>query len=288
MNFLKILIALSFLSISHADECNINFSSFIYRYKNAKNVDLIKNSTCNDEIKNEILTYISNVEGKVLTPILSKQLSEKYSIDIFINPEIINVIDLKNEITKYLNINENEKIFNLKSLNNSSSVQSDSDEINFSCENCNFPGQHNLKIEINQQSFWFNFEIKKEYLVWIATQDIAPFSDNLNPNNFIQKTIYDIGNKNFFQNLTTLKFYKTNKQIKADQPLLISQLSPISLVRPGKKVSLIIKGKSLSIKNHAISKQSGNYGDYIELQNINSNKKFMAKVSDFNTAEIEL
>ena len=67
-----------------------------------------------------------------------------------------------------------------------------------------------------------------------------------------------------------------------------TDLSPITLVRLGQKIKVVLKGQNIALKSSAIARQQGKFGDYIEVYNQKTNRKINAQVIDFNTVMVEL
>ena len=60
------------------------------------------------------------------------------------------------------------------------------------------------------------------------------------------------------------------------------------LVQYGQKIKLKYKTKNIELDAIAIANGNGKYGDFIQVINPRSKKKVLAKIIDYNKAEIEL
>jgi flagella basal body P-ring formation protein FlgA len=68
----------------------------------------------------------------------------------------------------------------------------------------------------------------------------------------------------------------------------MNDLTPKKLITYGQRVKLSIQTKTVTLKTIGIAKKSGHYGEFIEIENPKSKKRFLAKVIDFNKAIVEL
>jgi flagella basal body P-ring formation protein FlgA len=86
----------------------------------------------------------------------------------------------------------------------------------------------------------------------------------------------------------TLKFFKTNKPIKPGEILKKSDLNGSLLVKAGSNTEVIIENQLLKLKTTGISRNSGIYGDQVEVLNIQKNKKYVGKIIDINKIQVEI
>ena len=115
-----------------------------------------------------------------------------------------------------------------------------------------------------------------------------PFKDKLSSQFFSKKTFYDDGRSHLFRDIENIRFYKTNKKLVKGEALKTTDLSPLSLIKPGQKIKVILKGKNISLKSSAYTRTLGKIGDFIEVFNTKTNKKVTAQVIDFNTVMVQL
>jgi flagella basal body P-ring formation protein FlgA len=62
----------------------------------------------------------------------------------------------------------------------------------------------------------------------------------------------------------------------------------MTIVKPGQKVKVLLKGKSISLNSTALARQGGKIGQIIDVYNQKTNKKISGLVIDFNTVMVNL
>lgn len=286
---LKIILLLTIFFGLNSFACEIKSFKYLLRFNNKLDEGIIKNSQCSSEIKKEFIDLLRNADGKVSAKIISTIIFEKQKNKVFISPNEINIKNLNDILSVKNLLKQNQKIHTVLAANRISYVTSSS-PIQIELESLNYlnVGENNLNIKINNKNIWMNILVQQKKNIWTATEEIYPFNKNLKKTSFKKEVIYDHKNTQYLKDINLVKYYKTNKRINKGTPLKLTDLTPLYLVRHGKKVNLILKGNNIKIKNNAIAKQNGRYGDNIEFQNIRSKKSFFANVIDFNTVEVDL
>ena len=289
MKKLFLILILTFTHLAQAISCSIDTYSFIYNISSNLDGKIIKRSDCSIEIQNEFIERISNSNGQLPVALIESQLQRDKLNSISITPQEIKVTDLKSYIQDRIKLTNNRRISSLKSLTHINSINSDVPlRPTFDCKNCNRNGERNLKLQVEEKFYWLSMTIKEPKVVWVPQKAITAFSSNLEQNNFQSKLIYDEGETNYFFDIKNIRFYKTTQTIHSGTPLLASKLTPNKLIHSGKKVTLFLRGKNISLKSTVIANQNGYLDEVIELKNPKSNKKFIARVIDYNTAEVQL
>lgn len=287
MKNLNLIIFFTVFNISYSISCDIITYPYIYLISSNIDKKIIKQSDCSASIQNEFIEQISNSHGKLPVSLIASQLSKQTAVNIL--PDQIQVTDMKSYLQERVKLSNNRRIVSLNSLTNIRSINS---QIPLrpivECHNCDRIGTRTIKLQVKDKFFWLNLTIKEPKTVWVPINNIAAYSTNLNRNEFISKLIYDQSESKFFYDIKNIQYYKTTQELKAGIPLLASKLAAKQLVRAGKKVVLLLKGKNISLKSSVIANQNGRLGEIIELKNPKSNKKFIAKVIDINTAEVQL
>lgn len=289
MKKLSILILTFIFYQTNLFACELISFNNILRINQFIDNKVIKKSSCPQNINEHFTNIIKNSDGKVSSTIINQLIFDKFKIKTEILPNQINVLDLKNIMSRKLDLTSEQKIFQIKSINNINSFSSE-EFINIKLiSNQSLEiGENNIQISINDRQFWLNLILQQAKNVWVAKDNISPFKKDLSPHDFKSIRIFDHQKKDFFNNIESIQYYKTNKSIEKNTPVTYSHISPLNLVYPGKKVKLHLKGNNINISHNAIAKQNGHYGSIIELENIKSKKKFFAKIIGFNEAEVNL
>lgn len=287
MKVLYILLVFIVLNLNHSLACDIVTYPYIYVISSSLDHKIIKKSNCSPSIQNEFIEKISNSHGQLPVQLIASQLSQEVKVNI--KPFQIQVVDMKGYLQERIKLSNNRRIISLNSITNIRSVNSQVPlRPIVNCHHCNKIGTRNIKLQFEDKFYWLSVTIKEPKVIWVPLLNIAAYSSNLSRNQFTSKLIYDQSESQFFIDMKNINYYKTTQELKSGVPLLATQLTPRQLVKAGKKVTLLLKGKSLSLKSSVIANESGRLGEIIELKNPKSNKKFIAKVIDYNTAEVQL
>jgi flagella basal body P-ring formation protein FlgA len=86
----------------------------------------------------------------------------------------------------------------------------------------------------------------------------------------------------------TLRFFKSNKPLRAGELLRASDLNAQNLVRAGMRTEVILENEMVRIKTSGISRSSGGFGETVEVFHQQKNKKYQGKVIDNNKVLVEL
>ena len=279
------ILAIFGLTTSHA--CEVNLHKYIYKISDQIDYKVIKRTDCPKPVINKLLTNLSNIEGKLPSRIFEEQLRIR---DFKIIPKVIHISTIENLVNENIELRPEKTLKKIESLTNLNQIQSDT-ELLFSvqCKECYTKiGKANIKVQLDNKNFWFTGSVSLKKAVWIAKKPINSFSTELSPNMFEQKVVYLDKDIETFQDVNNIKFYKTTKSLKAGDVVTSSHLAQRKLVKAFSKVRLKVVGSTLELSTTAKAQGSGFLDEFIEVKNIKSNKKFLAKIIDFNTVEIEL
>lgn len=250
---------------------------------------IVKESNCSSEVQESFIDFLSSSSGELNSKHLSHIFRTEYNVDITLKPNNISVRTITEELTTLLNLGEDTIIGKVTNLHSQASIQiKKGDLVSAVCNNCESAGQKNIKLYVNKDSIWLAGQIYLKRTGFVINDELNPFKDKLSSHHFTKKTFYDDGRSHLFQDIDNIQFYKTNKKLERGKALKTSDLSPITLIKPGQKIKVILKGKSISLKSSAYSRSLGKYGDFIEVFNTKTNKKVTAQVIDFNTVMVQL
>ena len=266
---MKIVVLLFFIiNLSHAKtKCLFKTSPVIFVIKNSNynNRDFIIETNCSEKIIKKISHTLAQSSGTIN----SRSISDKISI----TPNKIRVVQLndylKNEnILSFQMQLDKTQNFGGKSVLLLNSIEN----IEVKCKECNQTGSKNLEIIHNKkQKYWVSLELKRIQTVFKIKKNIPSFFSDLS-DAYIEKQNIAIGdNSNYFTDIQSLNFYKTNKQLFQGEYLKKTDISPVALVTPGKKAILLINNNNLKLKSVVIPKEIGHYGNFINVYNPKSN-----------------
>ncbi len=251
----------------------------------------IQDTDCEESLIKEFHAIVSNASGVLTQEKLNLYLKKS---KIKLSPSKIEIRQFSELLEKNVIKNENMVVKNIKQLSNNKIIQLDSlDSVDIICNNCNESGAKNVQIVYDsnlkkQRKLWITFDLLRRRFALVARKTINTFSSKLSKEDFKKVEVPLNENINLFDDFENLRFYKTNKSIHAGQVLTQGDLSPIDLVRSGRKVKVLISQKSVTLKTIGVSKSSGKLGDLVEVFNPKSKKKFVAEIIDENTVQIKL
>ena len=151
----------------------------------------------------------------------------------------------------------------------------------------NMPGILSLS-DGTRQSVLATADFKKMVKAYRLTSPLASFS-SLNDSDILKEEyIESIPHTDIITDMESLKFYKTNKPIKAGEILKASDLNAINLVLAGLKTDVVLENQMVRIKTQGISRSNGTIGELVEVYHPQKNKKYLGKVIDINKVLVEL
>ncbi|OUR92853.1 hypothetical protein A9Q84_20280 [Halobacteriovorax marinus] len=295
----KLLVVLTFLFsvTSWSKPCKIEI--YAKNYLLSDNIaklskSIIKKSTCAHSTNSEFMRFLITTNGSVSSSQISRIFKALSGKSVTITPKRITVHKLENYLTERLSFSKNWYIRELKSLNPKGVITLNNNEnITVECPNCNYPGNKSIRIIIqnpvkNKNSYFMlngKLQIKTMALVprGIIQVDNQPLSKLM----FKKKEVFVDNPANIFTNENALTFYKVNKPLNG-KALVLSDLTPVSLVRAGTPTKIYLQTGSISLKSMATPLRSGKYGDTIQLRSTSNNKIIIGKVIDYNKVAIEL
>lgn len=286
---IKLVFAFFFLfsCASYAQPCHIKAFRKILKINKVLDSTIIKESDCGDKERQIFTRFLSETTGNMNGTHLSRVLKSESGIEVLIDHDI-EVVSMKDFLEKELDM-EKAVITNLSSLYGQASINLKGEELlSASCGLCSKPGNRNIKLSINQKALWLAAEIKIKRTALKLLKDVGPFTPGLDGSAVEIAIALDDGKAPPFRDPERLRFYKPNKPLSKGRTLLTSDLSPKTLVKYNQNVQVILKGKNVSLKTKATSRQNGRYGETIKLKSIKTNKELIGTVVDFNTVMVEL
>ena len=288
---IKLAITLFFISINvlaNESTCSITSFSKVLKINKVLDDTIIKESSCSSNINSAFVQLISNAQGKLNSGYLNSYFQKEFKFKVSISPISIDIKDLKEVIEEKFS---QQKIIikKISSLYGKSSINlSSTDSFSIDCNKCTKTGERNLKININNKSFWISAKILRERFAYTAKNMINVRASIMQKSDFHQKVVADYGRSNVFTDLHQIQFYSLNRNLHSGDVLKYSDLTAKKLINIGQKVNVFYKGTGINLKTISIAKKNGRFGDFIEVENPKSKKKILGKVIDFNTVVIDI
>lgn len=293
MKYLFLFFLLS--NYAMAETCHMELFSKIYRLENNQslsNKDIIYKTDCAHEVSQKITQIISNANGVVTAGFLEKEFTNS-TVDI--QPRKISLLNLNTILHEQLATNTNLYFFNTQSMNQTRTLSLlDGESAKAVCESCNNFGEKNIKIDINNpinntsRTQWFTSKILAKTKVLKAKRNLGYQEKSLSIDDFYTEETFTQNPQNVLSNLDNIHFFKPNKNILEGSIVSNMDLQAVNLVNYGTPVNLTLKSQNISLSKIAMPARSALFGEMIEVQTLNNNKKVLGRVIDFNKVVVEL
>lgn len=286
---------LTFLSLNvMAEPCNLELPAKIYRLDKTQNIinkDVVKNSTCSDEINNKVINLLTNRTGDQYVSELENQLGNQ---NVHITPRKISIHNLTEVFREHLTADSNLYFFDVKSVGQQTTLNlEESESIRSICESCNSLGSKNIKIEItnnitgNIKALWFTSKVFAKVNVIKAKRTLSFQQKTLAAQDFYLDETYTMLPDNLLGSLDNIQFYKPTKTLMPGAIVTNMDITPINLVNYGTPARIILKNQTINLVKMATPIRSAQFGETVELK-VGNNKTITGKVVDFNQVVIEL
>jgi hypothetical protein len=248
---------------------------------------------CENEMIDDLHLIISNLEGRVAAFQLKEIMSAK-GHDLQIFPQSIVVQQFKTIIREQLPLPAGVQVKDSRLVNMSGVLALNSgDSVEVNCHSCLYGMQQPLTIQIKEfdgthKSFFATADFKKMVKAYRLLSALPSFS-SLNDQALLKEELIEsIPHTDLITDLETLKFFKTNKPLRAGDIIKRSDLNAINLVKAGLKTDVVLENQMIRIKTQGISRGNGAIGDIVEVFHPQKNKKYQGKVIDINKVLVEL
>lgn len=290
---MKLFFILFFLVLlSNAFACEVSLPGQMLVSGNIFETAEVKSNNCSQNTLNELNNILTNIDGRPSTAMLSKMVSDKGLGPIRITPQFIHIRQLKNLIHEQLQSPTGVQVKNVYLSQNVISF-AEGDRIEIRCLNCLFAERQPLEIIINgfdgtTKIHQAKADFKKMVRAYRVLTNLQSFS-NIDTGNILKEEhVESIPYTDLVTDLDALKYYKTNKPIKAGTLLRRSDLNAINIVKAGLRTDVIFENQMVRIKTSGISRSTGGIGDLVEIFHPQKNKKYQGKVIDINKVLVEL
>ncbi|MFL5783394.1 MAG: flagella basal body P-ring formation protein FlgA [Bacteriovoracaceae bacterium] len=252
----------------------------------------INAANCTEAIMTEFQKTITGLEGRISSSQLTEMMSSK-GHDVKIEPHMVQIQNIKSFIREQLPIPAGVHVKNTYSMNSSNFLAlAPGDQLQISCTACLWGTRQPINISVS------GFDGSRRDFISVADfgKMVRAFRLNRSLNSFSEITVYDIKEEfteavphtEFISDVQNLRYYKTNKPLKAGELLRLSDLNAMNIVKAGLKTEVILENALVRIKTSGISRGNGAFGDIVEVYHPQKNKKYQGKVIDTNKVLVEL
>jgi flagella basal body P-ring formation protein FlgA len=260
-----------------------------------ESVDLIQSlqhTECNEETLRDVGHTLSSVEGKMTSFQLAEILKGK-GHDVSFQPNFIQVQHLKNLIREQLLIPSGVQLRSSEAVNSPNFLSlAPGDRVDVQCIGCLYGLQQPLNVNVygfdgSNRSLTVRADFKKMVKAYRILSFQPAFSE-ITSQSLKEEFTESIPQTDLVTNLSTLKFFKLNKPLRAGELLRQSDLNAMSLVKAGLKTDVIIENSLVRIQTSGISRSNGTLGEIVEVFHPQKNKKYQGRVIDINKVLVEL
>ncbi len=289
------IIATSFLFIfsGFALACEIHLPAHLVVLSDHAQLDkTIHHSGCTDETIKEFAGILGSMEGKIPAYQLKRMLKVNNEA-INIQPAQIQIQHLSHLIREQMPLPSGIHLKSLSAINTSEVLTlTEGDKIQVECTNCLYGVNQPINVNVtgfdgSQRSLVVEASFRKMVRAY-KVQTFHPAFSEISSSSLTEELVEAIPHTDLVTDLSTLKFFKVNKPIKAGSLLRRSDLNALNLVKAGLKTEVIIENSLLKLKTHGVSRGNGSLGDFVEVFHPQKNKKYLGKVIDINKVLVEL
>jgi flagella basal body P-ring formation protein FlgA len=273
--------------------CEITLPEQILLFERRLNNFKIEHTGCSFEAQTDFNAIINDLEGKVASFQL-KELMLAKGHEVIIKTSSIKVQHLTNLVRDQLHLPAGVEVKNGKTMiGDTFIVLGNGDEIQLECSSCLLGSQQNMKLSITafsgeKKTVYLQADFIKMVKAYRLLAPLSSFSQLRDISVFKEETVPSIPHTDLITDLNELKYYQTNKPIRAGELLRRSDLSATDLVKAGLKTEVILETPGIRIKTQGISRSNGAIGELVEVFQPQKNKKYQGKVIDLNRVLVEL
>ncbi len=243
---------------------------------------------CSPEEQEMFKNTLVNLEGNIS----AFQLNEILGFANFkLNQDRLIITSLNKMTRQQLALKDN---IHVSARNNSPALISfqSHDHLSLFCNGCLYGENQTLTLHVKNilgetAQKLINVDFRTLFTAYRVLGATAAFAQIPSDNIEVVQTD-SIPHTSFLEDPAHLKFYQTNKALKAGELIKMSDLSPSRIIKAGIRSELILENKFIKIKTHGIPRSSGVIGEFVEVYHPEKKKKYYGKVIDINKVHVDL
>lgn len=291
---IKYALLFLFLTIQSAFACEVllPYQMLVFSAdQSGKNVYQAKN--CDAKVTDDLHQIVSGLEGRVAAYQLKEMMNSRGHL-VEIAPQSVVIQQFRTVIRDQLLLPPGVQVKETRSINMPGILALPAgDKIEVSCIGCLYGTQQPLNVTVlgfdgSRQAMMASADFKKMVKAFRLTSALPSFSSVNDTNILKEEYIETIPHTDLITDVEMLKFYKTNKPLKAGEILKKSDLNAVNLVRAGLKTDVVLENQMIRIKTSGISRGNGTIGELVEVYHPQKNKKYQGRVIDINKVLVEL
>lgn len=247
---------------------------------------------CADEIKRELSEVLTGLEGRVSTKSLVRMMSTR-GHEVRIAPAAIQIEQLSSVLREELPLPQGVHVKRVSGINTPDLLAlAPGDRLSARCPSCLFGSQQIVNVLVNgfdgtQREITASADFRKMVRAFRVSASVNSFSA-ITESDLQEEYTDSVPYTDLLTDTSALRFYKTNKFIKAGELLRLADLNAVNLVKAGLKTEVILENSLVKIKTQGISRSNGAIGDLVEVYHPQKQKKYQGKVIDSNKVLVEL
>jgi hypothetical protein len=258
----------------------------------AKITDSVAKNGCKEGDLEKVNETLQGIEGSVTNLQLQEILKQK-GVTVSVHPSLIKIHDIKSLVREQILLPAGTQLEKI-TINGPEQFLplTHQDKIQVECKDCSFgPGQEMTLIVQETSgnskritSFASFKRLIKAYRVISFHPAFAP----IEVTSLKEEQVEAVPYTDLVEDLSSLKFFRTNKPLRSGDLLRTADLKAENLVRAGTKTEVIIENEMLRLKTSGLSRSNGSWGQFVEVFHPERNKKYLGKVIDINKVLVEL
>lgn len=284
---------LLFIFSSFALACEIHLPShLVVLSDHAQFGKSIHHSGCSSETIKEFTEILGSMEGKINSEQLKRMLKVNNEA-INIQPNQVQIQHLSHLIREQMPLPSGVHLKSISPINTAEVLTlNEGDKVQVECTECLYSVSQAINVNVvgfdgSHRSLVVEANFRKMVRAY-KVQTFHPAFSDISSSSLSEELVEAIPHTDLVTDLSTLRFFKVNKPIKAGSLLRRSDLNAINLVRAGTKTEVVIENSLLKLKTHGVSRSNGSLGDFVEVFHPQKNKKYLGKVIDINKVLVEL
>lgn len=291
---MKIFFLFLGLFIQTALACEVNLPHHVVVFNDdSSGKSVLQSKNCSPEALDQLHQMLAGLEGRVASYQLTEMMTAK-QYEVKIQPASILVQQFRSVIKDQIPLPSGVHVKSARPVNFPAILALNAgDRLQVSCSACLFGSQQPINVSVlafdgNERTLMANADFKKLVKAYRLISPHASFSTIENQSVLKEEYIEAIPHTDLLTELDTLKFYKTNKPLRAGEYLRKSDLNAVNLVKAGLKTEVVLENQMVRIKTSGISRSNGSIGELVEVFHPQKNKKYQGRVIDINKVLVEL
>jgi flagella basal body P-ring formation protein FlgA len=166
-------------------------------------------------------------------------------------------------------------------------------DLKTSCHPCRFESDEQIRLTVKTfgqqpQDLLYGAKFSRMVEAYRLRRTLPAFSSHIDPLNLEKVRVPESRLTKYFTDIGKLRFFKTNKTLRAGELLRTSDFVAQTLVKAGDGVELIFENAQIKVKSHAMSRQNGGLGDSVEVWNQANGRKHRGRIVEQGKVLVEL